>query len=79
MSYLYSHKEIMLLRLKMKRNPFTSHFIIFFKRSYRSFDVILKTHFKRIEFIIRLFLQKRLFSLYQRKIINYVFISIIAI
>ena len=54
----------MLLRLKIKRNPFTNHFIIFFKRNYRSFDVILKTLFKRIKFIIELSLQKRLFFLY---------------
>ena len=53
MSYLHLNKEIMLSRLKMKRNSFTNYFIISFKQSYRNFDVILKIHFKKIEFVIR--------------------------
>ena len=44
----------MLLKLKMKKNSFINHFIISLKRNYRSFDVILKIHFKKIEFVIRL-------------------------
>ena len=49
----HSSKKIMLLKLKMKKNSFINHFIIFLKRSYRSFDVILKIYFKKIEFVIR--------------------------
>ena len=58
MFYLHSSKEIMLSKLKIKKNSFTNHFIIFLKQSYRSFDVILKIHFKRVEFVIRLFFTK---------------------
>ena len=79
MFYLHLNKEIMLSKLRKKRNPFINYFIIFFKQSYRNFVVILKIHFKKIEFIIRFSLQKRLFSLYQKRIINCVFILIIAI
>ena len=54
MSYSHSNKEIMLIKLKMKKkNPFINYFTIFFKRNYRSFDVILKIYFKRVEFVIR--------------------------
>ena len=56
MSYSRSNKKIMLLKLKMKRNLFMSHFITFFKRNYRNFDVISKTYSKEIKFVIRLFL-----------------------
>ena len=56
MFFSHSSKKIMLLKLKIKRNFFINHFIIFLKRNYRSFDVILKIHFKKIEFVIRLFL-----------------------
>ena len=53
----------MLSKLKMKRIFFINYFIIFIKQSYRSFDVILKIFFKKIKFVIRLSLQKRLFFL----------------
>ena len=55
MFYSHSNKKIILLRLKIKKNSFTNYFIISFKRSYRNFDVIWKTHFKRVEFVIRFF------------------------
>ena len=71
-------KKIILLKLKMKRNPLINHFITSFKRNYRNFDIILKIHFKKIEFVIRLSLQKHSFSLYRKRIMNYAFISIIA-
>ena len=61
MFYSHLNKKIILLKLKMKKNSFTSYFIISLKRNYRNFDVILKIHFKRIEFVIRFSLQKRLF------------------
>ena len=79
MFFSHSSKKIMLLKLKMKRNFFINHFTISFKQSCRNFDVILKIHFKKIEFVIRFSLQKHLFSLYRKRIINYVFISTIAI
>ena len=79
MFFSHSSKKIILLRLKIKKNSFINYFIIFLKRSYRSFDVILKIHFKKIEFVIRFSLQKHLFFLYRKKIMNYVFVSIIAI
>ena len=75
----HSNKKIMLLKLKIKRNSFINHFITSFKRSCRNFNVILKIYFKKIEFIIRFFLQKHLFFLYRKRIMNCVFISIIAI
>ena len=61
MFYLHLNKEIMLSKLKIKRNFFISYFITLFKQSYQSFDVILKIHFKKIKFVIRFSLQKRLF------------------
>ena len=79
MFYLHTNKKIMLSRLKMKRNLFTNYFIISLKQNCRSFDIILKIHFKRIKFVIRFPLQKRSFFLCQKKIMNYVFMSIIAI
>ena len=72
-------KKIMLLKLKMKRNFFINYFIIFLKRNCRNFDAILKIHFKKIKFVIQFSLQKHLFFLCRRRIINCVFISIIAI
>ena len=76
--FSHSNKKIMLLKLKMKRNFFINYFITFLKRNYRSFDIILKIYFKKIKFVIRLSLQKHLFFLYRKKIMNCVFISIIA-
>ena len=67
MFYLYLNKKIMLLRLRIKRNIFINHFIISLKRSCRNFDVILKIHFKRIEFVIRFSSQKRLFFFISKK------------
>ena len=75
----HSSKKIILLKLKMKKNSFINYFIIFFKRSCRSFDVILKIYFKKIKFVIRFSLQKHLFFLCRKKIMNCVFISTIAI
>ena len=49
----HSNKEIMLLRLKMKKKPLINYFTISLKRNYRNFDIILKIHFKKIEFVIR--------------------------
>ena len=72
-------KKIILLKLKMKRNPLINHFIIFFKRNYRNFDAILKIYFKKIKFVIRLFLQKHSFFLCRRKMMSCAFVSIIAI
>ena len=76
----YSHlsKEIMLLKLKMKKNSFMSYFIISLKWNYRNFNIILKIHFKRFKFVIRLSLQKRFIFFISKKIMNYVFTSIIA-
>ena len=79
MFFPHSSKKIMLLRLKIKRNFFINHFIISFKRNYRNFDVILKIHFKKIKFVIRFSLQKHSFFLCRKKIMNCVFVSIIAI
>ena len=59
MFYLHSSREIILSKLKMKRNFFINHFIISLKLNYRNFDVILKIYFKKIKFVIRLSLQKR--------------------
>ena len=79
MFFSHSNKKIMLLKLKMKKNFFINHFTISFKRNYQNFDAILKIHFKKIKFVIRLFLQKHPFSLCRKRIMNCVFISIIAI
>ena len=77
----FSHlsKEIILLKLKMKKKKIINHFITFLKRNYRNFDVILKIHFKKIKFVIRFPLQKHLFFLCRKKMMNYVFMSIIAV
>ena len=79
MSFSHSSKKIMLLKLKIKRNFFINHFTISLKRNCRNFDVILKIHFKKIKFVIRLSLQKHLFSLCRKKMMNCAFMSIIAI
>ena len=79
MFFSHSNKKIMLLRLKMKKKFLINHFIISLKRNYRNFDIILKIHFKKIKFVIRLLLQKHLFFLCRKRIINCAFISIIAI
>ena len=79
MFFSHSNKKIMLLKLRIKKNPFINHFIISLKRNYRNFDAILKIHFKKIKFVIQLFLQKHSFSLCRKRIMNYVFISIIAV
>ena len=79
MFFSHSSKKIMLLKLKMKRNFFMNHFITSLKRNYRSFDVILKIHFKKIEFVIRFSLQKHLFFLCRKRIMSCAFVSIIAI
>ena len=77
MFFSHSNKEIILLKLKIKKSSFINYFIISFKRNYRNFDVILKIHFKKIKFVIRFSLQKRLFFLYRKKIMSCIFISII--
>ena len=66
MFYSHLNKEIMLLKLIIKRNSFTNDFIISLKRNCRNFDIILKIHFKRIEFIIRFFFIK-VFILFMSK------------
>ena len=53
MFYSHSSKEIMLLKLKTKKNSFINHFTISLKRNCRNFDIILKTYSKRVEFVIR--------------------------
>ena len=78
MFFSHSNKKIMLLKLKMKKNPLINHFTISFKRNCRSFDVILKIHFKKVEFVIRFSLQKHLFFLCRKRIIDCVFVLIIA-
>ena len=78
MSSSHLSKKIILLRLKMKKNFLMNYFIISLKRNYRSFDVILKIHFKKIKFIIRLLLQKHSFSLCRKRIMDYAFMSTIA-
>ena len=64
MFFSYSNKKIILLKLKMKKSSFINYFTISFKRNYRNFDIILKIHFKRIRFIIRLFFYKNVYFFY---------------
>ena len=55
MFYSHSNKEIMLLKLKIKRNSFTNHFTISLKRNYRNFNVILKIHLKGLNSLFDFF------------------------
>ena len=66
MFFSHLNKEIMLLKLKMKKIFFINYFIISLKRSYRNFDVILKTYFKRIKFILD-FLYRNVYFFYIEK------------
>ena len=75
----HSSKKIILLKLKKKKKSFISYFTTSLKRNYQNFDVILKIHFKKIKFVIRFSLQKHSFFLCRKKIMNCVFVSIIAI
>ena len=78
MFFSHLNKKIILLKLKMKKSFFTNHFTISLKRNYRNFDIILKIHFKKIEFIIQFSLQKRSIFLYRKKIMNCDLMLIIA-
>ena len=66
MSYSHLSKEIMLLKLKMKRNSFTNYFTISFKRNYRNFDAILKTLFKKLNSLFNFFYRSA-YSFYVKK------------